>query len=144
MSTFNPDSFLNTETTEANDTRYAPIPEGEFSACVKDIKPRTTNSGKAVLDVSWIIDDAGVAEATGMKENTARQSIFLDLTEQGGLDNGKGKNIQLGKLRDALGQNASGKAWRPGMLVGGVARVKIAHRMDGDAVYVDVKGVSKL
>lgn len=144
MSTFNHESFLNTETTDSNDTQYTPVPEGEFPACVKDIKARTTSSGKAVLDVNWKIDDAGVEAATGMKENTVRQSIFLDITENGGLDNGKGKNVQLGKLRDALGQNASGKAWRPGMLVGGVARVKVSHRMDGDNIYTDVKGVSKL
>lgn len=146
MSTFNPDQFLNTETTDATSTAYTPIPENEYTACVKEIKPRVTTSGKAILDVTWSIDDqdGSIEAATGMKQATVRQSIFLDVTESGGLDTGKGKNVQLGKVREALSQNASGKVWRPGDLIGGVAKVQVKHRMDGDATYVDVKGVTKL
>ena len=146
MSTFNPDQFLNTETNDATSTAYTPIPENEYTACVKEIKPRSTNSGKAILDVVWSIDDAdgSIEAATGMKQATVRQSIFLDITESGGLDTGKGKNVQLGKVREALGQNTAGKVWRPGDLIGGVAKVQVKHRMDGDATYVDVKAVTKL
>lgn len=146
MSTFNPDNFLNTSTTEANDTKYSPVPEGEYPASVKEIKPRSTTSGKSILDVVWSIDDSsGTCFAvTGMKDNTVRQSIFLDITDSGGLDVGKGKNVQLGKLREALRQNQAGKAWRPGDLIGGVAKIKVSHRQDGDATYTDVKGVTSL
>lgn len=34
MSTFNPDTFLNTETAEANATAYTPVPEGEFLSLI--------------------------------------------------------------------------------------------------------------
>ena len=146
MSTFNPDQFLNTETSDATSTSYTPIPEGEYPACVKEIKPRVTTSGKAILDVVWSIDDAdgAIEAATGMKQATVRQSVFLDLTDSGGLDMGKGKNVQLGKLRDALGQNTPGKSWRPGDLMGGVALVAVKHRSVDDAIYTDIKGVTKI
>jgi len=146
MSTFNPDQFLNTETNDATSTAYTPIPENEYTACVKEIKPRVTTSGKAILDVVWGIDDAdgSIEAATGMKQSTVRQSIFLDVTESGGLDTGKGKNVQLGKLREALSQNTPGKVWRPGDLIGGVAKVQVKHRIVDDATYTDIKSVTRL
>ena len=144
MSTFNPDSFLNTTVTEASSTAYVPVPEGDFTAAVKEIKSRATPNGAAILDVTWSIDDASVEAATGMKNPTVRQSVFLDITEAGGLDTSKGKNISLGKLREALGQNTAGKPWQPGMLIGGVAKINVKHRLVEDNVYADVKGVAKL
>ena len=143
MSTFNPDSFLNTSVSEPSSTTFTPVPEGDYTASVKEIKPRSTDSGKAILDVTWAIDDAAVADITGMKNPSVRQSIFLDITDAGGLDMGKGKNISLGRLRDALGQNTPGQSWQPGMLVGGVAKVTVKHRMYEDQIFTDVKGVVK-
>ena len=143
MSTFNPDSFLNTSVSEPSSTTFTPVPEGDYTASVKEIKPRSTDSGKAILDVTWAIDDAAVADITGMKNPSVRQSIFLDITDAGGLDMGKGKNISLGRLRDALGQNNPGQSWQPGMLVGGVAKVTVKHRMYEDQIFTDVKGVVK-
>lgn len=144
MSAFNPDTFLNTTVTDPNATSFAPIPEGEYTASIKDIKSRTTTNGSAILDLTWTIDDAAVEAATGMKNPTVRQSIFLDITEQGGLDVAKGKNVQLGRVREALGQNTAGRPWQPGMLIGGVARVTVKHRMVEDQIYADIKGVAKI
>jgi hypothetical protein len=144
MSTFNPDTFMNTEITDASATSFPTVPESEYIAFVKEIKPRSTDSGKAILDLTWSIDDAAVEAATGMKNPTVRQSIFLDITESGGLDNGKGKNVALGRVREALNQNQAGKPWAPGMLIGGVAKITVKHRMVDDNVYTDVKGVGKV
>lgn len=130
MSAFNPDTFLNSETSEANATTYVPVPEGEFNASIKDVKPRVLSDGRAVLDLSWIVDDEQARVETGMAEPLVRQTLWLDITEQGGLDFGKGKNVGLGRVREALGQNQSGKPWAPGMLIGGVAKVKVAHSID--------------
>jgi hypothetical protein len=147
MSSFNPDTFLNTEATESNATSYTPVPEGEFTASIKAIKPRVLNDGRAVLDITWIVDDEQARNDTGMAEPSVRQTLWLDVTESGGLDFGKGKNVGLGRLRDAVGQNASGKPWAPGMLVGQVAKVKVAHSLDkrdGVTINADVKAVAKL
>ena len=130
MSAFNPDTFLNSETSEANATTYVPVPEGEFNASIKDVKPRVLSDGRAVLDLSWIVDDENARNETGMAEPMVRQTLWLDITEAGGLDFGKGKNVGLGRVREALGQNQSGKPWSPGMLIGGVAKVKVAHSID--------------
>ena len=76
-----------------------------------------------------------------MDEPTARQTIWLDVNEQGGLVFGKNKNVSLGKLRDALGQN-TGAPWSPTHLIGQPATVLIKHRMGSEGgVFSEVKGV---
>jgi hypothetical protein len=147
MSAFNPDTFLNTETSSANSVQYTPVPEGEFNASIKAIKPRVLTDGRAVLDVTWTVDDEQARTETGMAEPSVRQTLWLDTTDSGGLDFGKGKNVGLGKLRDAVNQNASGKPWAPGMLVGQVAKIKVSHsidKRDGTSINADVKAVTKL
>jgi hypothetical protein len=114
MSAFNPESFMNSTVSEANSTQYEQVPEGEFSAAIDTVTPRTTGTGKALLSVKWKVDDEGVRTTTGMAEPSVFQTVWLDVTESGGLDFSRGKNVQLGKLRDALGQNAPGKPWSPG------------------------------
>ncbi len=147
MSSFDPNAFLNTEVSEANATAYVPVPEGEFNASIKLIKPRVLTDGRAVLDLTWIVDDEEVKQETGMAEPSVRQTLWLDITESGGLDFGKGKNVGLGRLRDAIGQNQSGKPWAPGMLVGQVAKVKVTHsidKRDGETIQAGVSAVTSL
>lgn len=144
---FNLQQFLNTQVNEPMDTQLIPIPEGEYRASIKDVKPRMAKES-AILDVLWRVDDAdhSVEAVTGLKENVARQSVFLDLLPNGGFDLSKGKNVQLGKLRDAVGQNVPGSPWSPGNLKGSVAVIKIAHRMDENTgnIFTDVKAVTRL
>ncbi|MGH2638967.1 MAG: hypothetical protein ACRDF4_06765, partial [Rhabdochlamydiaceae bacterium] len=46
---------------------------------------------------------------------------FLELTSSGAIDFGKGKNVGLGRLREALGQNKIGKPWSFNMIRGSLA-----------------------
>ncbi len=147
MSTFNPETFLNAEISDANATAYTPCPEGEFNAAIKAIKPRVLTDGRAVLDITWNVDDETARQETCMAEPTCRQTIWLDTTESGGLDFGKGKNVGLGRLREAVGQNQAGKPWAPGMLLGQVAKIKVAHsidKRDNVTINADVKAVLPL
>lgn len=149
MSLFNPDTFLNSTFTDANDTQYIPVPEGEWQATVDKVEAKVVGqeNPRPVLNVIWKVTDPAVQQVTGRAENSVRQTIWLDVTESGGLDFGKGKNVGLGKLRDALGQNTPGKPWAPGMLVGGVACVKVKHsidKRDGVTINAEVSGVTKL
>jgi hypothetical protein len=147
MSSFNPESFMNSTVSEANSTQYEQVPEGEFPASIDTVTPRTTGTGKALLSVKWKVDDEAVRTQTGMAEPSVFQTVWLDVTESGGLDFSRGKNVQLGKLRDALGQNAPGKPWSPGMLVGGVAKIRVKHsidKRDNVTLNAEVSAVTKL
>lgn len=149
MSAFNPESFMNASVTDANDTQYVQVPEGEFQATVDKVEAKVVGqeNPRPILNVMWKISDPVAQAATGRAENSVRQTIWLDVTESGGLDFSKGKNVGLGKLRDALNQNKPGQSWAPGMLVGGVARVKVKHsidKRDGVTINAEVSGITKL
>jgi hypothetical protein len=149
MSQFDPAAFLDAVTTAASSTQALPVPVGEYTAIVKDVKGRTWQSkdGSAsglALDIVYEIDDENVKKLLERPTVTVRQSIMLDTTEQGTLDNGKGKNVQLGRLREAVGQNVPGQPWAPRMLVGQPLRVAVSHEMYNDAPVAKVTGTLKL
>ncbi len=139
---FDSDTFMSGTVEGENSTVFIPVPEGEFQALAEKVESRNAN-GYVILDVTWSIDDDSVVTATGRDKNTARQSIFLDMTDAGGIDMGQGKNIQLGKLREAIGQNGPG-AWSPSMILGNVAKIRVAHRLYEGTTYADVKGTSAI
>ena len=150
MTAFNPENFINTETTESNSTRVIPVPEGDHRAFIDKVDAKTLGQNQSpALSILWKIDDmdGSVQEATGREENRVEQLIWLDINDSGGLDHSDGKNVQLGRLRKALGQNQPGQAWAPSMLVGGMAMIHVSHdpdKNDPDVVYARVRRVSPL
>ena len=153
---FDPNQFATTSVKEANDTKTIPIPAGEYTGVVQGPMNekgktgfRSTPKGQLLLDVVWMVDDENAAKVTGIKTPTVRQSVFLDTTSEGGLDMGPGRNVGLGRLREALGQNVKGKSWSPMDIIGQVAKINVSHRIVRDEstgeenTYADVKGVTK-
>lgn len=141
MSEFNAEQFMQTEFEGKLETEFTPIPEGEYRAVIKEVNPDVTPKGSPLLELIWIIDDQSVRDLIGMDEPTSRQTIWLDVNENGGLEIGKNKNVSLGKLREALGQN-DGRPWAPTMLLGQPATVNIKHRLGSEGgVFAEVKGV---
>ena len=141
--TFDPSIFEQQQYTEASDTKYVTVPAAEYPAVIKSHKFRQ-EKGYTILDLVWAVDDQGARDATGMKEPTVRQSIFLDMTPNGGLDFGKGKNVKLGRLREATGLNQPGQAFSFNMLDGRPARIKVEHRISGEDTFADVKETTRL
>jgi hypothetical protein len=148
MDTFNPETFLNTVEVGANSTSFEPIPDGEYLAHIpfddSSLKPRVTNKGQLVLDITWELLDEALKAKLDRTKVTVRQSLFIDQTPQGTIDRSKGKNVQLGRLREALGQNDPLKPWQPSDLRGaGPAKIKVSSRLGDDGtVYNDVKAVA--
>lgn len=150
MSQFDPNTFLDMTVQESNSTQAIPVPVGEYVAVIEkvDARPWTskadpTKSGMA-LDVLWQIDDANVKALLERDKVTVKQGIMLDMTETGGLDMGKGKNISLGRLREALDMNQPGVPFSFRNMPGRAAKVVVSHRIDGENIYAEVKAVAKL
>lgn len=147
---FNPEQFLDTQVTEANDTKTIPVPVGEYTALIEEVKCRQWQSKKdpsmsgLTLDITWSIDDQNVKELLGRDKVTARQGIMLDITESGTMDMGKGRNVGLGRLREAVNLNTPGQPFTFSMLPGRVAKVNVTHRVDGDQIFAEIKSVAKL
>lgn len=155
MSVFNPQQFLDAQFTESNDTVLRPIPAGEYIGYIEpgtvDVKQWKSNKDPSVTGLKLasllVIDDAAVRAELGRDKVTCRYEVMLDITEEGGLDMGKGKNITLGRLREATGCNEAGQPFAFRMLEGRPMKVLISHRVDDNdssKVYTDVKGVAKL
>jgi len=147
---FDADTLLNTDVTGAASTEYVPIKVGEFTGIITDVGAKEVVSKKngetyRFLEVQYMVDDEEVREETGMAEPKVRQSMILDFTDAGTLDLGKGKNVNLGRLREACNQNDPSKAWNFQMLVGQAVKISVKHRTgDEGQIYAEVKGVSKL
>lgn len=145
---FDVNSFLDQTVDQAMDTKSVPVPVGEYLGIIEkvDARPWTskndpTKSG-VVLDIQWVIEDDGVKQALGRDKVTVKQGVMLDLTDTGGLDLSKGRNIGLGKLRAAVDLNQPGQPFAPSMLTGRMAKVKVDHRIDGENIYAEVKQVA--
>lgn len=147
---FTPEQFLDMQVTESNDTKVIPVPAGEYMAVVKEVKSRVWTSKKdpsmsgVTLDLVWTIDDANVKALLGREEVNVKQGIMLDLTDAGGLDMGKGRNIGLGRVREACGLNQPGQPFSATMLTGRMAKVSVKHRIDGENLYAEVSAVTKV
>jgi hypothetical protein len=150
MSAFDPDVFMNTQVVGANATKVEACPVRDAALAVVDKVEADSFSGTKdpsktyhKLSVLWSIDEQDIKDELGRDKVTVKQDMFLDLTDGGTLDMGTGKNVSLGRLREALGQNDPSKPWAPPMLVGNVARVKIEHEIVKGETYARVTGVTK-
>lgn len=147
---FSPEQFLDMQVTESNDTKIIPIPVGEYLAVIGEVKvlqwQKKDDPSQAglKLQILWELDSPEVKALLARDKVTARQDQMLDLTETGGLDMGKGRNVGLGRLREATGLNTPGQPFAFSMLTGRMAKVSIKHRVDGDTIYSEVKGVAKV
>lgn len=147
---FDPQSFLDASITGALDTKIIPCPAGEYQAFITKIAPRQwqskdgTQTGIA-LDVFWSIEDEGIKAQLDRKEVIVKQGLMLDMLPDGSaLDVSSGKNVGLGRLREAVGKNSPGEVFSFQMLPGLGAKVSVTHRVSGEDTFAEVRGVAKL
>lgn len=146
---FDPATFMNTTYEESNDTKVTPCPVGEYLAVASKVETKqwSTRDGSksgVKLEIVWDIDDSNVKQLLGRDKVTVRQQVMLDLNESGtGLDMGKGKNVGLGRVREATDLNAAGQPFAFAMIEGRLAKVSVSHRIDGEDIYDEVKKVAK-
>lgn len=143
---FDTDALLEATVTEANETSFTPIPEGEYTGIIEDVKVRNPKEGVTFLDIVWNLDEPELAQRMNRDKVTVRQSVFLDVAD-GKIASGPNQNVDLGRIREAVGQNQPGKPWSPAMLRGaGPAKVMVSQRPDKDdpsRIYSDVKKVAR-
>lgn len=148
MTSFDPNTFLNTTYDEANDTKVIPVPAGEYQAIAEkvDIKTWSSKDGSSSglkLEIVWDILDDNVKALLGRDTVKVTQQQMLDLTDTGALDLSKGKNVGLGRIREALGMNTPGQAFSFGMIQGQLAKVIVSHRVVGEDIFAEIKKIAK-
>src|SRR6516164_7321878 len=130
---FDPQALLNSSFEGGFSTVRVPIPEGEFQAVIAE-EPKATvwnfktgDPGGLKLQLQWELLDEALATKMERRKVVLRDEILLDMTETGLLDKGKGKNVQLGRLLEALGLNKPGQAWTFPQMVGRPVVIAIKH-----------------
>lgn len=151
---FNPEDFKTSQTTEQGSTSVTPCPLGEYVAKIEKVDFRQAQGKKnpnetyTFADIVYEVDNDEVRRHCDRDKVTVRQSMIVDVAADGkSLDFGKGKNIGLNRVRDAVGQNVPGAAWAPSMLEGKVLKVKVKHRPDENdptIQYAEVAAVGSL
>lgn len=148
---FDPDQFLHTSTEGALDTEFPVVPAAQYRAVVDDIKVKsgTMSKGENVgnlwvsININWSIQDEALKEEMERDKVIVRQNVFLDVDNQGTIQTGKGKNVMLGRLRAAVGQN-DGSAWSPAMLIGQMAEIDVAVGEYQGAPQNQIRGVAPI
>lgn len=133
---FDPEQFLDIQVNESNSTSVTPCPEGEYTGIIEKLNPRSFAGKKdptktyTSLEVFWSVEDDNVTRALDKEKVLSKQTIFLDLADSGGLDMGKGKNVGLGRLREALNLNLAGQPFSFNMMVGRAAKIHVKQSPD--------------
>ncbi len=130
MARFDKEAFMQAVYEDALDTERTLFPAGEFVAQAiesfdilepkdfVDEKTGAVKAGSPQLQLKFLIREdhaKRVREQFGYPEDrpvyfTTR--LYLDIdSESGWLEFGPNKNVDLGKIRKALGQNEAGQAW---------------------------------
>ncbi len=148
--TFDPELFEQQTYDERTEDQRVVVPEGDYTALIDSYKfetANTKNGPKPVCNVQFHITDERAVEATGLEKTMCRATLWLDLTEDGSaLEFGPNKNVFLGKIRTACGQNEPGVPWTFKNLIGaGPVIVKVKNRRDPndpEKIYDEVAGVA--
>ncbi len=148
---FDAASFLQSTFNEANSTLIKPAPEGEYVGQIQPVTEQSFKSGTSAKGNAWarldiiveVTGDPQIKEHCGMDKKNIRAGIMLDLTDSGGLAMGEGKNVQLGRLRNATGLNIPGQPFAFTSFGGKMVKISVKHRADEKdptLVYEDVRG----
>lgn len=141
MDTFDPDVFMNQTVDSALETDYRMCPEGVYQAMIDDFtreafglaKWTDKNDGsprsQPTFNCPFVILDEKAKAEVGREKVLVEARMFLDMNGAQ-LDTGPNKNVLLGRIRNAVGQNSSG-SWTPSQLRGsGPLMVTVKHEPD--------------
>jgi hypothetical protein len=152
-SAFDPATFLDATISEPS-VKRPPLPAGrDFVGIIGEVKSRSwqgkqdpTKSGIAI-DVPVTIDltaypDLGEKYAA-TKQVVLSDSIMLDLTESGSIDNSPGRNGKLRRYREALNMNKPGDSFSFRAMQGRQVKVRISHREYQGDVFDQIETVAR-
>lgn len=149
-SAFDPASFMDVTINAEGSTKTIPLPPGDYTGVIGEPKPRVwtskdgTKSGMALdLPIDLELDEKAKA-LFGRDRYTVKFDMMLELTEDGQIDMGPGKNVKLNRARAAIGLNKSGVPFNFRMFQGKVVKVKTKQRPEGENIYTDVVDLAAL
>lgn len=153
---FNAEDFINSAVDPLS-TQIEVCPEGEWAMLI-DADPKqlvaeeksgtSQKTGKDyhfwTLNLTCVVQSDEAKVKAGRDKVTVRMQVNLDIDEATGkLATGPNKNVFLGQLREALGQNVPG--WTPKQLLGaGPFMGKVTHTSGDRGTFANVTRVAKI
>lgn len=120
--TFDAEEFLNGTLPGSNSTKREVVPPGVYKAFISKLeiknglvqKEGSERYGQpwVALNLQWTIEGQPINVQMDQSKVIVYDSVMLDLDEEGKVKMEKGKNVQLGRLREALGLNTGPIAFR--------------------------------
>jgi len=155
MSKFDPDDFMQQTIDAPISDDYILCPEGEFEARIDDFDSKIFRTNEFVykqgpseglpgemttFNCPWVINDDRAKQVLNRDKVIVFQPIILDFDDNGKLDLGINKNVNLGRIRTAVGQKDM-LPWGISKLRGqGPCMVRVVHkdikRKDGSMIKV--------
>jgi hypothetical protein len=150
---FDVETFMNSVSIDSPlSTATIAVDEGDYKATIDHtelVKPSIMPSGQLgspQFVIFWEILDEALKLKLERDKVIVRQTIWLDVSPDGSFDTSRGKNVGLGRLREALGvNNQPGNPFKG--LDGRMALVKVKQRSDPDnpeQKYAEVRKVAAL
>jgi hypothetical protein len=150
MSDFDANAFMQQHVDGPLATEFTLVPPGEYLASIDDFEPdaveqidfeykRGPRAGQpgtmTKLTLPFVINDEKLKAEMERDKVVITKQMILDIEDNGSLAKGKNKNVDLGRIRDALGQNED-DTWSILKLRGaGPVMVRVVHvdfeRRDG-------------
>lgn len=133
MVSFDPDVFMQQTIDSPLETEFRMVPEGEYtmtiddfdSSAIEEIKfdykkgPRAGTPGSMTkFTCPFVVQDDKVKQELNRQKVVVSKQLILDIGDDGGLDFGTNKNVDLGRIRAAVGQNDPGSPWSIAQLRG--------------------------
>lgn len=150
MSQFDPNLFLEATLTEPTEKR-PPLPEGDYTAQIGTITARTWQGRKdpsksgIAWDIPLTLTIPDELQAQGSpKEIRIVDGMMLDITAEGMIDNGRGKNGRLRMYREATKLNGKGDTFSAKRMEGTFVLVKVKHELYEGNIYEKVGMVAPL
>lgn len=136
---FNEEDFMNSSYSDATSTKRPILPARKFQGQITELKPRQSQGKKDPSKVYTFLDvklkvqlppDVQAEIGANSADWTWTTGISLDLDSSGKIDMRDGRNIQLGQLREAAGQNNPGSPWKMSDLLGAFVAFEVKHQQD--------------
>lgn len=150
-SIFDPTAYLDA-TLEAPTKKRPPLPVGDYTAVIGEVTARAWQGKKdpSKSGIAWDVPltleiPADIQASLGLSVATLQltDSVMLDLTDGGLIDNGPGRNRRLRMYREAVDLNKAGDTFSARLMQGKVVKVKLSHEEWEDNIQERVAGVVK-
>ncbi len=158
---FNAQAFLGQTVNAPMATKITPAPEGEWTAIIStkiplvewfgeaEWKDKQTHQQRSQPTAKIPVEIVDERAKELVKRNTlmVTYDLFLDLLPNGHLDTGEDKNVKLGALREALGQNQDPNWTWQSLFGAGPFVAKVIHTRDEkrpDDIFAKISRVTRV